>query len=190
MLGLYPCLTDSLPCFGSGRCRPSRAALSPAVDGPPVASSSASSLPLNWQDWVLEHEEIPVSSKVPTPENRSRSQCTLARRNHWVLIERKTSRTISRKFRSPRKPRVSRKEKYRKTTGDTVARPCNRVARPCTRGRNHTRTAAQRSTTVPIRTATRAWTHGHAWWRTGNRASSHGRTVEIPGPAHPLLGPF
>uniref|UniRef100_A0A7C8ZQQ6 Uncharacterized protein n=1 Tax=Opuntia streptacantha TaxID=393608 RepID=A0A7C8ZQQ6_OPUST len=139
---------------------------------------------------VLEHEEIPVSSKVPTPENRSRSQCTLARRNHWVLIERKTSRTISRKFRSPRKPRVSRKEKYRKTTGDTVARPCNRVARPCTRGRNHTRTAAQRSTTVPIRTATRAWTHGHAWWRTGNRASSHGRTVEIPGPAHPLLGPF
>jgi len=38
----------------------------------------------------------------------------------WILIERKTSRTMSRKFRGPRKPRASRKAMHRKIAGTSV----------------------------------------------------------------------
>ena len=55
--------------------------------------------------------------------------CLLFRRNLWILIERKTSITILRKIRGPRKPRASGKQ----------SRGKQQLTRPCNRGRNHAR---------------------------------------------------
>jgi len=79
------------------------------------------------------------------------------------LIERKTSRTISRKIRGSRKPRASRKVKQRKTTDDKAMQQGCTAVHPRQRPAIASR---PRRMAVPRHTVTRvpdAWTCVVAW---------------------------